>query len=90
MAYRSKGHKELGMVNLNTPLPYSKESSKMFTKRYFLFSKFDKGISIDEESWPSITPEEIAKHIARRAMNVFGEKEGIILDGLCGVGGNTI
>lgn len=64
MAYRAKGHKDLGMVNLNTPMPYSQESKAMYNKRYFLFSKFDKGIIIDEDSWSSITPEEIAKHIA--------------------------
>lgn len=68
MAYRAKGHKDLGMINLNTPLPYSIESKAMYNKRYYLFSKFDKGIIIDEESWSSITPEDIAKHIARRVM----------------------
>jgi trimethylguanosine synthase len=54
------------MSNLSTPLPYSQESKAMYNKRYFLFSKFDKGIIIDEDSWSSITPEEIAKHIAKR------------------------
>lgn len=62
----------------------------MYNKRYFLFSKFDKGIIIDEDSWSSITPEEIAKHIARWVQNVFGEKQGMVIDGLCGIGGNTI
>jgi trimethylguanosine synthase len=90
MAYRCKGHKDLGLTNLNTKFPYSHEAQKFWDKRYYLFSKFDKGIWIDEESWSSVTPEEISKHIARRVMNVFGEQQGVVIDGFCGVGGNTI
>lgn len=90
MAYRSKDHKELGMVNLQTPMPFSHEAQAFYDRRYYLFSKFDKGIKIDEESWSSVTPEEIAKHIARRCTNVFGEKGGTIIDGFSGVGGNSI
>ena len=80
----------LDMNNLETPQPFSKEGKAFYNKRYFLFSKFDKGIRIDEESWSSITPEEIAKHISRRPMNLFGEKKGVVIDPFCGVGGNTI
>lgn len=89
MAYWSKGHKELGMVNLNTHLPYSHESKCYYNKRYYFFSKYDKGIFIDEDSWSSVTPEEIAKHIARWCVNSFGP-ECTVIDGLCGIGGNTI
>lgn len=45
---------------------------------------------LDEESWYSVTPEEIARHIAKRASDVLGEGKGTILDAFCGVGGNTI
>lgn len=37
------------------------------------------------ESWFSVTPESVAKHHANRF-----KKFSIIVDGFCGVGGNTI
>lgn len=89
MAYRAKGHKELGMMNLNTHIPYSMESKAYYNKWYYFFSKYDKGIFIDEDSWSSVTPEEIAKHIAWRCVNAFGN-DVIVIDGLCGIGGNTV
>jgi hypothetical protein len=41
---------------------------KYWDQRYRLFSKFDQGIVLDKESWFSVTPESIAKHIARRCL----------------------
>lgn len=52
-----------------------------------LFSKFDEGIILDDESWYSVTPEIIAKHVAKRALE-NGIK--LLIDGFCGAGGNTI
>ncbi|XP_059481569.1 uncharacterized protein LOC132200254 [Neocloeon triangulifer] len=57
---------------------------KYWAKRYQLFSRFDEGIRLDEESWFSVTPEEIAKHIAERCQS------DVIVDGFCGAGGNSI
>ncbi|CAN8001747.1 unnamed protein product [Ixodes hexagonus] len=57
---------------------------KYWAQRYRLFSKFDKGIELDEESWFSVTPEGIAKHIARRCQS------DVVIDAFCGAGGNTI
>ncbi|EEC05735.1 26S protease regulatory subunit 6A, putative [Ixodes scapularis] len=57
---------------------------KYWAQRYRLFSKFDKGIELDEESWFSVTPEGIAKHIAKRCQS------DIVIDAFCGAGGNTI
>ncbi|CAN8025892.1 unnamed protein product, partial [Ixodes persulcatus] len=57
---------------------------KYWAQRYRLFSKFDKGIELDEESWFSVTPEGIAKHIAKRCQG------DIVIDAFCGAGGNTI
>jgi trimethylguanosine synthase len=37
-----------------------------------------------------VTPENIAKHTAGRVNDIFGENNANILDGFCGVGGNTI
>ncbi|KAL6595377.1 S-adenosyl-L-methionine-dependent methyltransferase [Neocallimastix californiae] len=57
---------------------------KYWHQRYSLFSKFDEGIMLDEESWYSVTHEQIAKHIAKRC------KCNVIVDGFCGAGGNSI
>ncbi len=58
---------------------------KYWAQRYRLFSKFDEGIVIDSpESWFSVTPEKIAKHLAERC------RCDVIVDGFCGVGGNSI
>lgn len=53
-------------------------------KRFSLFSKFDQGIQLDTESWYSVTPENVAKQLAKRI------KCDIIVDGFCGCGGNSI
>jgi len=70
MARHVKNYKPLpngdcgdGIVN-----PYDKKEvlNKYWAQRHKLFSKFDKGIQLDPESWYSVTPEKIAQHIARR------------------------
>lgn len=55
-----------------------------------MFSKYDRGIKIDDESWYSITPEPIAKHVASRVVDIYGEGNANAIDGFCGVGGNLI
>ncbi|KRX86623.1 Trimethylguanosine synthase [Trichinella pseudospiralis] len=57
---------------------------KYWRRRYDLFSLFDRGIALDRESWYSVTPEKIAKHIARRC------KFGTVVDAFCGAGSNAI
>lgn len=57
---------------------------KYWRKRFSLFSRFDEGIRLDRESWFSVTPEKVAKHMAERL------KCHIIVDGFCGSGGNAI
>ncbi|KAH9389351.1 Trimethylguanosine synthase [Tyrophagus putrescentiae] len=37
-----------------------------FKQRFLLFSRFNEGIRFDRESWYSVTPEPIARHIAER------------------------
>jgi hypothetical protein len=79
---------------------------KYWDQRYRLMSKYDHGVRLDAESWYSITPEEIADHIARRCRDFTDESshasnnddiknhtdtEGMcVLDGFCGCGGNAI
>ncbi|CAH0546032.1 unnamed protein product [Brassicogethes aeneus] len=70
----------------NLPLEI-KENAKLrkyWHRRFSLFSKFDQGIKLDEESWYSVTPEIVAKHTAERL------KCDVIVDAFCGAGGNAI
>jgi len=57
---------------------------KYWLQRYDLFSKYDKGIEMDDEGWFSVTPEEIAARHAERSGG------GLVIDGFAGVGGNAI
>ncbi|CAG9770698.1 unnamed protein product [Ceutorhynchus assimilis] len=62
----------------------NKKIKKFWSRRFSLFSKFDEGIKLDEESWYSVTPEIIAKHAAQRCSC------DLIVDAFCGAGGNAI
>ena len=44
----------------------SRKMRKYYRKRYQLFSRFDSGILLDNESWFSVTPEKVAHHIAEK------------------------
>jgi len=70
-------------TKLHTP-PELTGVSKYWAQRYRLFSKYDEGIRMDEESWYSVTPEKIARHIALKC------KCDVVVDAFCGVGGNAI
>ena len=87
--YRDKGSKRNNFINEES-LPADKGLKKFFKNRYYLFSKYDRGIKIDDESWYSITPEPVAKHVANRVTSVFGEGQTNAMDGFSGVGGNLI
>lgn len=58
---------------------------KYVRQKYSLFSKFDEGIMLDEESWFSVTHEVIANYIANTCKNC-----SIVMDGFAGAGGNVI
>lgn len=60
------------------------ELEKYWAQRKRLFSRFDEGIRMDQESWYSVTPEAIAQQIAARSSC------NLIVDGFCGAGGNAI
>ncbi|EOY26164.1 S-adenosyl-L-methionine-dependent methyltransferases superfamily protein, putative isoform 2 [Theobroma cacao] len=73
---KKKG-KEKGII---TPL-----IKKFWFQRYSLFSKYGKGIKIDEDGWYSVTPEEITiKH------NEKCDGGGLVIDFFFGVSGNAI
>lgn len=64
--------------------------NKYYSQRYQLFSRFDQGIQLDEESWYSVTPEKIAIHHADKYHKLLKGRHSVILDGFCGAGGNLI
>lgn len=86
--YRDKNSKRNNLVNEDMPM--DKELKKFHKHRYYLFSKYDRGIKIDEESWYSITPENVSKHVANKVTAIFGEGQTNAMDGFSGVGGNLI
>ncbi|GBP37832.1 Trimethylguanosine synthase [Eumeta japonica] len=57
---------------------------KYWKKRHSLFHRFDEGIKLDTESWFSVTPEKVARHLAERC------RCDLIVDAFCGAGGNAI
>lgn len=72
------------------PIARDSKLYKYWRQRFNLFSRYDDGIQLDNESWWSVTPENIAKHIAERVQKSIGEGYTLIIDGFCGVGGNLI
>ncbi|CAD8194045.1 unnamed protein product [Paramecium octaurelia] len=70
-----------------------KKIRKFYHKRHFLFKKFDEGIVLDEESWYSVVPEEVASYVAERLhKRIIDQKIPIkqVIDGFCGSGGLAI
>ncbi|XP_050540271.1 trimethylguanosine synthase-like [Daktulosphaira vitifoliae] len=57
----------------------------LWNKRHFLFEKFDDGILLDYESFYSVCPEILSKHIAKRY-----EGYNVAMDPFCGAGDNVI
>jgi hypothetical protein len=70
--YRDKGSKRNNYVNSEAEHNLSRDIKKFYKQRYYLFSKYDRGVKIDEESWYSVTPEIIAKHIASKIIENYG------------------
>lgn len=65
----------------------SQRVHKYWEQRYRLFHRFDDGIVLDEELWYSVTPEKIARHIARRFARAGCR---CVVDLFSGAGGNAI
>ncbi|XP_050405601.1 trimethylguanosine synthase [Patella vulgata] len=77
-------HKKRKLIPAPAEISEDEELCKYWAQRYRLFSRFDDGITLDRESWFSVTPEKIAEHIAERCQC------DLIIDAFCGAGGNTI
>jgi len=57
--------------------------SRYWHQRYRLFSRYDEGIWMDKEAWYSVTPEGIARHLARF---IHTKCPGTtLIDAFCGV-----
>jgi hypothetical protein len=92
--HQSQGHDIAGPASPGraSPIPEEqadwdgrhKDTRKYWRQRYQLFSRFDRGIRLDRDGWFSVTPEAIARQIARRCQS------DLIIDAFAGVGGNAI
>ncbi len=51
------GHRDVAGVQVLT---------KYWVQRYALWSRYDEGVQMDDVGWYSVTPEDIARAIARR------------------------
>lgn len=77
-------------LGLNKP---EQVHEKYWDQRYRIFSKYDDGILLDEESWYSITYETIGKYIVEKYAQLEEKKEltiHTVLDCFSGCGGMTI
>ncbi|MED6157767.1 hypothetical protein PIB30_026436 [Stylosanthes scabra] len=81
---RKKSYGETEVQFQEIPEEYPASIGKYWYQRYFLFSRFDEGVKMDEEGWFSVTPEPIARYQAERCGS------GTIIDCFAGVGGNAI
>ncbi|XP_021933862.1 uncharacterized protein LOC110836698 isoform X3 [Zootermopsis nevadensis] len=81
---KKKQNKRMSLTSLPEEVASNKILRKYWVRRYQLFSRFDEGIKLDDESWFSVTPERIAEHIAERC------RCDIVVDAFCGAGGNSI
>ena len=71
-------------MQANNKCPFGEKLQKYWDRRYFLFSRFDEGILIDEEGLYSVKPEKSALKIGEI---IPGD---IVLDAFCGIGGSAI
>ena len=63
-----------GSVAQKQQYKITKPLFRYFNKRNFLFSRFEKGIAIDEESWYSVIPEAVSLYLRKRFLQVGVKK----------------
>lgn len=87
---------ELNVFDKSVQNPFDKSVRKYWNQRRRLFSRFDSGVQLDEEGWFSVTPEQIADHVAAKTTELYRRLHPstpnglIVLDAFCGCGGNAI
>ena len=62
---------DLQVFDRSVPNPFDRSVRKYWNQRRRLFSRFDAGVQLDEEGWFSVTPEQIADHVAAKTMDVY-------------------
>jgi hypothetical protein len=62
----------------------SEDSKKFYKKRRYLFSRYDMGIKLDEESWYSVTPESLGEYVAEKVAARFPDQEINVIDAFAG------
>jgi len=82
------------VFRVESPQPLFKDDSipkphyipmKYWNQRFSIFSRYDEGILLDEESWFSVTHEAISKCIAEQC--TWANR---VMDGFAGAGGNVL
>jgi len=63
---------------------------KYFHQRYSIFSRYDDGIWMTDDSWFGVTPEPVANKIAAHLGTGTPDEKAILIDAFAGAGGNTI
>ena len=65
------------------------EIYKYWEQRTSLFSKYEEGIWMTDDSWFGVTPEPVAERIAAHIASAPASKT-VLIDAFAGVGGNAI
>lgn len=65
------------------------EISKYWHQRHKIFSKYDEGIWMTDDSWFGVTPEPVANKVAEHIASAQSSKT-VLVDAFAGAGGNTI
>ncbi|KHJ31522.1 putative rna methylase family protein [Erysiphe necator] len=63
---------------------------KYWYQRYSLFSLYDEGIYLTDDSWFGVTPEPIAKQVAKDLAKFCNSEKKVLIDMFSGAGGNVI
>ncbi|TKX18968.1 trimethylguanosine synthase [Elsinoe australis] len=63
---------------------------KYWHQRYDIFSRWDEGVWLTDDSWYGVTPEPVANKIATHLTHSVPASITTLIDLFCGVGGNTI
>ncbi|MCJ1486001.1 hypothetical protein MMC06_006177 [Schaereria dolodes] len=63
---------------------------KYYHQRHSIFSKYDAGIWMTDDTWFGVTPEPVASKIAQHLADGIPAETAIIIDAFAGAGGNTI
>jgi trimethylguanosine synthase len=65
------------VMDRSVPNPHhNPKLDKYWNQRRRLFSRFDQGVQLDEEGWYSVTPEQIADHVASRLTDLAAGQGG--------------